>query len=200
MSGPTLIVASKSMARRALLEGAGVPIDCYDAAVDEAALKMGAHAKGLSPEETAICLAEAKARVLSARFPDAMVLGCDQILALGSVLYDKPATLEEAGDHLRAFRGRAHRLISAAVLVQGGETVWNHLDTATLHVRDLSDTFIHDYLQREGARVLTSVGAYRLEGLGVQLFQSIDGNYFTILGLPLVALLEELRKHGILAI
>lgn len=200
MSGPALIVASKSPARRALLESAGVPIDCYDAGVDETALKLDAHAKGLSPEDTATSLAEAKARVLSARFPDALVLGCDQILALGNVLYDKPATLKEAGDHLRAFRGRSHRLISAAVLVLGGETVWDHLDAATLHVRDLSDTFIDDYLQREGPRLLTSVGAYRLEGPGVQLFQSIDGNYFTILGLPLVALLEELRKRGILSI
>ena len=200
MSAPALIVASKSPARRALLQSAGVPIDCHDAAVDETALKRAALAENLPPETIATTLAEAKASVLSAKFPDGLVLGCDQILAQGNVLYDKPETIAEARHHLQSFSGRSHKLISAAVLIRGGRCEWRHLDTATMHVRRLSDAFIDDYLHNEDTRVLTSVGAYRLEGLGVQLFEAIEGNYFTILGLPLVALLEELRKRGILSV
>ena len=192
-----LILASKSTARRALLENAGIPFRWMDAAVDEGTLKRDAASASVGVEETALTLAETKALTVSETEPDALVLGCDQVLALDDRLFDKPTTMADARNHLLTLRGRSHRLISAAVLVREGTVVWRLTDIATLTMRDVSDTYIERYLENEGDAVLSSVGAYRLESLGVQLFRSIEGSYFTILGLPLLPLLEELRNRGI---
>lgn len=196
MNGPRLVLASKSPARRMLLENAGIPFEARDAAVDETKIKLESLNLGHTPEGIALRLAEAKATAVQS--PDTLVLGCDQVLALDGALFDKPATLADAKRHLQSFRGRTHTLISAMVLLQPGAPLWRHTDTASLRVRNVDDAFIDAYLEAAGDDVLASVGAYRLEGRGVQLFERIDGNYFTILGLPLLPLLEELRKRGML--
>ncbi len=199
MSEAKLILASKSRARRTVLENAGVIFEWRDAGVDEEIIKTQAVRSAMPPEDLARALAEAKAgAVAEQEKPDALVIGCDQVLALDGHLFDKPATLDDARAHLRAFSGRAHRLISAVCLAQSNGVVWSHVAVAEMHVRDLSDDFIDGYLADEGEQILTSVGAYLLERRGVQLFEKIDGDYFTVLGLPLLPLLEELRKRGIL--
>lgn len=182
-----------------MLAQAGVAHDAVAPHVDEAELKAALLAEGASPRSLADALAEAKAIKISGRHPDALVLGADQVLALpdGRTL-DKPNSLAEAAGHLRTLRGVEHRLISAAVIAEGGRAVWRFVDTAHLHVRDFSDDFLDAYLATEGEALLTSVGAYRLEGLGAQLFSRIRGDYFTILGLPLLAVLDYLRVRGVL--
>ncbi|MGJ3259788.1 MAG: Maf family nucleotide pyrophosphatase [Rhodospirillales bacterium] len=199
MSGTKLILASKSVARRTVLENAGVFFEWRDAGVDEEIIKTQAVRSAMPPEDLARALAEAKAAAIAEQEdPDALVIGCDQVLALDGYLFDKPATRDDARVHLRAFSGRVHRLISAICLARSNGVVWSHVAVAEMHVRDLSDDFIDGYLADEGEQILTSVGAYLLERRGVQLFEKIDGDYFTILGLPLLPLLEELRKRGIL--
>lgn len=199
VSGPGLVLASKSPARRMLLENAGLDFRSCDAGVDENHLKAKALREGLSPEALAINLAEAKATAAHSegKGMDAY-LGCDQILCQDGIIYDKPVDLIEAANHLRTFSGKTHRLISAVVIVQTGQPTWSHIEIAEMHVRPLSDAFIDDYQNNHGTGVLSSVGAYRLEGYGAHLFQKIEGDYFTVLGLPLLPLLEELRKRGIL--
>lgn len=198
MSQPEIILASKSTARRQILENAGIPFRWFDADIDEASLKKKALIIGKPSGEIAIDLAKAKAYLMSERHPDAIILGCDQLLTLDGKIYDKPTTLTEATTHLNSFRARTHKLIAAVVMVKAGELVWSHTAEANMRVRDLSDAFINTYIKTEGEKVLSSVGAYRLEGMGAQLFERIDGDYFTILGLPLLPLLEELRNQGIL--
>lgn len=194
-----LVLASTSASRRRMLTEAGVPHEALAPNVDEAEVKAALQAEGASPRAVADALAETKAVKISRKVPDALVLGADQVLALddGTTL-DKPENLEQAADHLRRLRGRDHRLISAAVIAHGGAPVWRLVDTATLSVRNFSDEFLDDYLQTEGEALLTSVGAYRLEGLGAQLFSRIRGDYFTILGLPLLAVLDYLRLRGVI--
>lgn len=196
MSAPALILASTSAVRRKVLANAGVPFDAVGSGVDEEVLK--ADHPDASPADLAILLARAKAEAVSVLRPDAFVLGCDQVLELDGELFDKPADVDEAHIRLRRLSGRTHRLISAAVISRGGERVWQCVDTADLVMRPLGDTYIESYLTREGEAALSSVGAYRLEGLGAQLFERIRGDHFTILGLPLLPLLAQLRTLGII--
>lgn len=198
MSNHELILASASEARSTLLRRAGVTFRVEVSGVDEASIKQDALLNGESPTLIAARLAQAKADVILKQYPSALVLGCDQVLVLDDKLYDKPETMDEARANLKTFRNRSHTLISAAVLMKDGVEVWQCTDCATLTMRDFSDTFLETYLADEGLRLLSSVGAYRLEGLGSQLFADITGAHATILGLPLYPLLEELRNRGIL--
>ena len=191
-----LILASKSAARRAMLEGAGVLFAVQVAEVDEDAVKAlhdPADAEGLAME-----LARIKALAVSRRDPEAWVLGADQTLAFEGGLVTKARSLAEARERLSAMRGKAHHLHSGAALARNGQVVWAGADVAAMHVRDFSDALLDAYLAAEGEALLASVGAYRLEGMGSQLFAAIEGDYFTVLGLPLWPVLEELRRAGVL--
>ncbi len=195
MSRP-LILASKSQARIELMFKAGLVFQTVPASVSEAALKSQLLAQNAGPAVIAAALADAKALDVSTSYPDALVIGADQTLELDGRLFDKPGDLAQAGAQLRHLRGRRHRLHAAAALVQGGQVVWRTLESADLHMRFFSDAFLDRYLAAEAAEIVHCVGAYRLEGLGVQLFQRVEGDYFTILGLPLLSLLETLRSMG----
>jgi septum formation protein len=194
---PKVILASKSAARRALLVGAGVAFDAVEAGVDEAAVKTELLAKGATPRDVAEALAEKKALAASRDRPG-LVIGADQTLELDGQLYDKACNIAEARARLKTFRGRGHQLHSAVVVAEAGRAIWRETATATLIMRDVSDAFLDAYLRDEGEAALGSVGCYRLEGLGAQLFSKIDGDYFAILGLPLLGLLELLRQRGVL--
>ena len=190
-----IVLASKSAARRAVLDGAGVPYEAATAGVDEDAVKVGMLAEGANAREIADALAELKAIKIS-RSRTGFVVGADQTLEFEGELYDKAQTLAEARARLQALRGKPHKLHSAVVVAKDGAPIWREVVTATLTMRDFSDAFLDDYLAHEGDAALGSVGCYRLEGPGVQLFSKIDGDYFTILGLPLMGLLDLLRRHG----
>jgi septum formation protein len=193
-----LVLASKSAARRAVLEGAGVPFEAVVSGVDEDAVKASLLAEGASPREVADALAELKAIKVSRSRPD-LVVGADQTLELDGQLYDKVETLEDARARLRLLSGRPHRLHSAVVVAKDGAPIWREVATATLTMREVSEAFLDTYLSAEGDAALGSVGCYRLEGMGAQLFSKIEGDYFAILGLPLLGLLDLLRRHGVLA-
>jgi len=195
---PPIILASASVARISLLEAAGLTFEARAAAVDEAALKGSAHADGLSPADTAIALAELKAQRVARTRPEALVIGCDQLLVCGDIWFDKPANAAEARVQLQSLRGRRHTLVTAVVCWRGNGHIWHHVAQPNLTMRDLSDTFIDVYLAAEGDAVTTTVGAYRMEGLGAQLFDAITGEHAAILGLPLLPLLGFLRQHGVL--
>jgi septum formation protein len=194
-----LILASRSQARIALLSNAGVVFDTAPAEVCEATLKAERLAQNATPAAIAADLADAKAIEVSNRDPTALVIGADQTLELEGRLFDKPGDVSGARAQLLTLRGRSHKLHAAVSLACGGAIVWRTLDTATLHVRAFSDAFLAQYLAAEPQDIIHCVGAYRLEGLGVQLFDRIDGDYFTILGLPLLSVLEGLRSRGELA-
>jgi septum formation protein len=191
-----LVLASASPFRRQLMQNAGLVFEAEAARIDERAIEAPLEAGGATPEEVALALALAKARDVSGRHPDALVIGSDQTLSLGDRVYHKPRDVEEAAEHLRSFSGRTHQLNCAIALVRGGETIWEHVSHARLTARPLTEAFIAHYLSRVGTTVLSSVGAYQLEGEGIQLFDSIDGDYFTILGLPMLPLLNKLRELG----
>jgi len=193
----TLILASKSATRRAVLDGAGVTYEAVGSGVDEEATKQVLLAQGAAPTAIAEALAEEKALAVSAARPG-LVIGADQTLDLQGRLYDKADTVEAARERLRLLRGKPHQLHSAVVAAEGGAVVWRVTESATLTMRDFSNDFLENYLAAEGEAALGSVGCYRLEGLGVQLFSRIEGDYFTILGLPLMGLLDLLRHRGIL--
>lgn len=194
-----LILASQSAARRALLAAAGIAHEAMAPGVDEDVAKEGLRAEGVNARGLADALAELKAMRLSLRHPADLVLGCDQTLSRDDdVMLDKPASREDAAEQLRGLRGRTHRLISAAVICEGGRPVWRHVDVAKLSMRSFSDSFLEDYLDAEWPAIAGCVGGYRLEGPGVQLFDRIDGSHFTILGLPLLALNDYLRTRGLL--
>lgn len=199
---PALILASASVARRAVLEGAGLRFAARPSAVDEDAIKQSARAEGLSAADTALMLADAKAERLARREPEALVIGADQMLVAGidgaERWFDKPPDLKAARDHLLALRGREHRLVTAIVCWRHGARIWHHLAEPRLRMRAVSDEFIEAYLAAEGERVLTSVGAYRLEGHGAQLFEAVEGEHAAVLGVPLLPLLAFLRDHGVL--
>jgi septum formation protein len=200
---PALILASASAARRGVLESAGLRFEARAAAVDEAAIKEGAQAEGIPPAEAALMLAEAKAMRIARRAPEALVLGCDQLLtcqdAAGVVRwFDKPPDLAAARAQLLALRGRRHDLVTATVAWRGGARIWQDVSTPRLTMRDFSDSFLDAYLAAEGEALLGSVGAYRLEGLGVHLMAKVEGEHSAILGLPLLPLLRFLRQHGVL--
>jgi septum formation protein len=192
-----LILASKSVARAAMLEAAGIGVDLVPADIDERALDEAWAQAGHGPAEVARLLAEEKAKSVSTSHPDHWVIGADQTLALGSERFSKPATVEAAREHLLAFRGRTHHLHSGVALARAGEVVFKTVTSASMHVRRFSDQFLEAYLQRMGRKVLDSVGCYQFEGEGIQLFDRIDGDYFTILGMPLLPLLAALRKEGL---
>ncbi len=193
-----LVLASKSTARRAVLDGAGVPYEAATSGVDEDAVKTAMLAKGAGAREVAEALAELKALAVSKGRPE-YVVGADQTLEFEGGLYDKVETITQARERLRRLRGRPHQLHSAVVVAKDGVAVWRETVTATLTMRDFSDDFLDAYLAAEGEAALGSVGCYRLEGQGVQLFSNIDGDYFTILGLPLMGLFGLLRQRGELA-
>jgi len=197
-SAPGLVLASKSAARRAVLEGAGVAFEIAVAGVDEEAIKTAMLAEGASPRDVADALAEVKAVRVSAARAD-YVVGADQTLEFEGRLYDKVATLADARERLRLMRGKPHKLHSAVVVAKAGRPIWRALESATLTMRDFSDDFLETYLALEGEAALGSVGCYRLEGPGAQLFSRIDGDYFAILGLPLLGLLDLLRRHGVMS-
>lgn len=195
--GEHLVLASGSAARRDMLAGAGVPFTIRPADVDEAALKSSL--THVEPAELALELARAKALAVSRHDSEAWVLGGDQTLAFNGGLVPKAPTLEAARARLATMRGRSHQLHSGAALARDGRLVWSGVDTVTLVMRDFSDAFLDAYLAAEGEGLLACVGAYRLEGMGSQLFESVDGDYFTVLGLPLWPVLAELRRVGVLA-
>lgn len=192
-----LILASRSAARRAMLTGAGVRFNAVDAGVDEPAIKAAFGSD--DPAALAVELAKAKALAVSRQEPGAWVLGSDQTLAFEGGLVSKAPTLAAARDRLRTMRGRIHHLHSGAALARDGAIAWSGVDTAQMAMRDFSDAFLDAYLDAEGEPVLASVGAYRLEGMGSQLFDRVDGDYFTVLGMPLWAVLAELRRAGVIA-
>ncbi|HEV2569917.1 nucleoside triphosphate pyrophosphatase [Sphingomonas sp.] len=182
-----------------MLESAGVPFAAVSPGVDEEATKASLRAEGLKARDMADALAELKALKLSAKDPTALVLGCDSIVELqdGRML-DKAESREEAAEHLRALSNRRHYLYSAAVVAEGGRAVWRFVDRVTMHVRALSDAFIADYLDREWEQARWCVGVYRVEGPGAQLFSRIEGSQFTVIGLPLLPVLDYLRTRGVL--
>lgn len=196
----TLILASQSSTRRAMLKAAGVGFDAMAPGVDEEAAKAALRADGLGARDLADALAELKAIRLSARIPGTLVLGCDQTLALDDgTMLDKPAGRAGAAAQLGQLSGRTHSLYSAAVIAENGRAIWRHVDRAKLSVRTLSDAFIQSYLDDEYEHIAGCVGCYRVEGPGAQLFARIEGSHFTILGLPLLPLLDFLRTRGLLA-
>ncbi len=194
-----IVLASASKVRRALLEAAGLDILVDPAVVDEAAVKDSYAGEGAGPGEIAEALAELKARRISPRHPGLIVLGADQILDCEGQRFDKPEGLTGARAQLQTLSGRRHRLISSLVAMRDGQRLWHHTGEAVLTMRKFSDGFLEGYLAAAGPGVLESVGAYQLEGLGAQLFTRIEGDYFTVLGLPLLPLLDFLRLQGELA-
>ena len=194
-----LLLASRSAARRAMLEAAGVPFETVEAELDEGAAKAGLWGAGFDARGVAEELAQLKALSVEAG-PEALVLGSDQTLERDDgTLLGKPASREEAWGQLVSLRGSVHRLHSAAVIAQSGEAVWWHSETVTLAMRAFSDDFLRDYLEREWEQIRWSVGGYRIEGPGVQLFDRIEGSHFAILGMPLLPLLAYLRERGVIA-
>lgn len=192
----TLVLASGSPFRKAMLENAGVPVEVVPADLDERALEAPLKDSGASPEDVASVLAEAKAVEVSERKPGRLVLGCDQTLSLGDEIFHKPADMEGARRHLLALSGKTHQLNSAAVLARDGKVLWRHVGVASLTMRRLEPAFIGRHLARVGDKALQSVGAYQVEGEGIQLFEKIEGDHFTIVGLPLLAVMAELRRLG----
>lgn len=189
----SLVLASASPFRRMLLENAGIHFQAKAANIDERAIEGQSERQGSAPEEVALILAEAKARNVGAAFPGDIIIGSDQTMSLGARVYHKPKDIEEARDHLLSLSGQTHQLNSAIVLTQGNEIIWKHVSSARMSVRPLSADFIEGHLRRVGDKALLSVGAYQLEGEGIQLFEKIEGDYFTILGLPMLPLLAKLR-------
>ncbi len=191
-----VILASKSASRRAMLDAAGVAYESIPADIDERAVEAGL--AGAAPAEVAEALAVAKAAAVAALHDQALVLGSDSLVVCRGRRFDKPRTREEAGEHLRFFSGNVMELHSAAALVRGAGCEWSHASLARLYVRDLSDKFIEHYLTLEWPAIGHTVGAFRIEGPGVQLFESIEGDQFTVLGMPLLPLLGALREQGVL--
>lgn len=193
-----VILASQSRFRAGLLEAAGVAVETMAAHVDEAEVKAGARAEGASAEETALLLAGLKAERIARRHPEALVIGADQMLVCDGAWFDKPPDLAAAREQLLALRGRTHMLVTAVLCQRGGQRVWQHLARPRLTMRHFSQAFLEQYLAWEGEVLTTTVGAYRVEGPGLQLFERIEGEYSEIVGLPMLPLLGFLRQHGVL--
>ncbi len=195
---PRLILASASSSRRSLLAAAGLRFSVVPAQVDEDAAKRAARTDGASAADTALALAELKAAAVAARNPAALVIGADQILVCDGAWFDKPADPAAARAQLSILRGRTHTLATGVVCHHGSTRLWHHLAEPRLTMRDFSDAFLAAYLAAEGDSVTTTVGAYRLEGRGIHLFDQVDGDHAAILGLPLLPLLCFLRHHGVM--
>ena len=195
--GPLLVLASESATRAALLHAAGLRFEARPARIDEAAVKQACRAEGIEAADAALTLAELKAQRI--RDPDALVIGADQLLVCDGAWFDKPANVGTARAHLLALRGSVHTLVTAMVLMRGGRMVWQHVATPRLTMRPFGEAFLADYLAAEGNAILSCVGAYRLEGLGLHLFDRVEGEHSAILGLPMLPLLGFLRQHGVLA-
>lgn len=189
-----IVLASKSESRRAMLEAAGVEFRCEPANVDERGIE--ASLAGGDPGDIAIALAKAKAHAVSVQLDHCWVLGSDSLVEVDGRRYDKPATRREAAEHLARFSGRTIELTSAAALARDGVIDWEYKDSVRLKVRHLSDVFVNEYLDAEWPKVGACVGVFRIEGLGVQLFEHIDGSHFTVLGMPLLPVLRALRQRG----
>lgn len=192
-----IVLASASRSRAALLAGAGLNVTIDPADIDESTLKEECLTSQATVDYTAGLLARKKAEKISLQRPDAIVIGADQMLDCNGKWLDKPIDLEAAAQSLRLLRGTNHELVTCVSVMRGGHELWAHTERARLKMRSFSDEFLEDYLSRVGEDALLSVGAYQLEGLGAQLFENIDGDYFTILGLPLLPLLTFLRNHGV---
>jgi septum formation protein len=198
-AAPPLILASSSTVRAELLRNAGLTFRVEPAAIDEAEIKSAFQAERRGAADCANALAEAKASRVARRHPGSLVIGADQLLVCEGAWFDKPDDRAAARAQLLALRGKRHDLVSAVCVVRDDELLWHFVERSTLAMRDFSDDFLEDYLGAAGAEILGSVGAYRLEGVGVQLFARIEGGHFAILGLPLLPLLDFLRGHGIVA-
>ncbi|AIC25185.1 Maf-like protein [Rhizobium etli bv. phaseoli str. IE4803] len=192
----TIILASSSPFRRMLMENAGLSFKAQAATIDERALEAPLEKAGATPDAVALALARAKAEDVSRRFSDSLVIGSDQTMSLGDRVFHKPKDMADAAGHLHALSGRTHRLNSAVAIANNGVVLWEHLAHAELTMRPLTAEFIAGHLARVGDKALSSVGAYQLEGQGIQLFEKIEGDYFTILGLPMLPLLTKLRELG----
>ena len=193
-----ILLASGSVIRADLLRRSGVEFDVMIPRVDEEMIKQSLVAEGAKPRDIADALAEAKARRVAAKEPGALVLGCDQVLDFEGTLLSKPASPEDAVRQLRAMRGKRHMLLSAAVMYEDAAPVWRHIGQVRLHMRDLSDVFIDDYVSRNWPGIQSAVGAYKLEEEGPRLFTRIEGDYFNVLGLPLLEILSYLTLRGTL--
>jgi septum formation protein len=194
----TIILASGSAIRAQLLRNAAVPFDVHVARIDEEAVRMSLQCENASPRDIADTLAELKARRVASKFPDALVIGCDQILALDQHIFAKPETPQDALAQLQSLRGKKHQLLSAAVIYGDGKPLWRHVGLVRLHMRDASDDYLADYVDRNWQSIRDAVGAYKLEEEGVRLFTRIEGDYFNVLGLPLLELLSYLTLRGTL--
>ena len=193
----TVVLASASASRAAVLRNAGIAVEQVPASVDEDAVKESFRESNGSAAQAATALAELKAQHVSRQQPGDFVVGADQMLQCGGVWFDKPIDMDHARRHLIALRGNSHELVAAVCVVREGECLWRHLESATLTMRPFSDAFLDEYLDAVGDTVCSAVGAYRLEERGAQLFSRIEGDYFTILGIPLLPLLGFLVNHGV---
>jgi len=193
-----LVLASGSKYRALLLKNAGLKFTAESADIDERIVEKPLLKANLEPGDIAMVLAEAKAQDVSTRYRDALVIGCDQTLSLADKLFHKPKDMKAARQHLLTLSGNTHQLNSGVVLVFNGKTLWRHLSIANMTMRDIGPRFIGNYLANIGEAALGSVGSYQIEGQGIQLFDKIDGDYFTIIGLPLLPLLKKLRGLGLL--
>ena len=196
MSAPRLILASKSASRRAMLDAVGVSYEAIPAEIDERALE--AEMADAASAEIAEALSVAKAAAVASEHPDELVLGSDSLVVAGGKRFDKPTSRENAAEHLRFFSGKVIELHSAAALVRGDTCEWSTTSLASLHVRELSEAFIEHYLEQEWPEIGYTVGCFRIEAMGVQLFDRIEGDQFTVLGMPLLPVLGALREHGVL--
>jgi septum formation protein len=198
-AAPPVVLASRSAARARLLEAAGVSFTTAEALVDEAALREALQAEGVAVEDAAVALAELKAGFVARSAPaDAIVLGADQLLEVDGAWLEKPVDAAAARRQLASLCGKRHRLVSGVVAFRGGSRIWHHVDVARLWVRQCSDDFLDRYVAAAGPEILGCVGAYQLEGLGAQLMARVEGDWFTILGLPLLPVLQLLRDQGVL--
>jgi nucleoside triphosphate pyrophosphatase len=191
-----IILASGSIHRKKLLTDAGIPFAAIKPVIDERAVESAVSGSGVTPDELALILAEAKAIDVSEKNPDALVVGSDQTLSLGDRIFHKPVDMEGARKHLLALSGKTHHLNTGFVLARGGSVLSRYVGIARMTMRHLDPAFIGRHLSRVGDKALTSVGAYQIEGEGIQLFEKIEGDYFTIVGLPMLPLLDALRLEG----
>lgn len=193
-----IILASQSKIRAELLCNAGLSVTCHPARIDEDAIRVALEAEGAHPRDQADALAEMKAQKVASRFPDAVVIGCDQVLDFKGKVFGKPADVDAARAQLLALSGQTHKLLSAVVLYEKGKPVWRHVGEVRLTMREISPAYLDAYLLRNGKSILDSVGGYKLESEGVRLFSRVDGDYFNVLGLPLLPLLGYLGQRGMI--